>query len=224
MKSEDIQFSLSRSSLSRILTGISKYTINALALFNGDFNNQKQVDEPGNENAFIQYKAVPVDAPALGSGPVIYEEWTANGVIQSMKVLLVSEQPGPSIRVDIYNVTDPSYYKPGEFNVSSLRNFKLKDLRGGNCTGTYKKLTELVYVGYFPDCEVLIEGNNPGFGDTFTCNAYGSVLPPTDPNFRTAPYILNRIGDRYPLFGFPDNFNKICGQKKYPKKTRPKYQ
>ncbi|BFZ20054.1 hypothetical protein BsWGS_23093 [Bradybaena similaris] len=192
----------------------SKSTLDLLALLNGDYDNRIQIRNGFTNHALIQFRVVPVDIPILRPDTTWYIEWAADGKVLHMQIGVISERPGNITDITLYNFTDPSLFKPGEFNVSTLSNLKSEELQGHNCTAVFTRLNKSVFFGYWPDCRHSIRRHYPNYVDLFTCKDAAIVLPPTVyETFAMEPYLFKRKGQRYPLVGLPDTYDSICGKR-----------
>ncbi|CAG5132138.1 unnamed protein product [Candidula unifasciata] len=192
----------------------SQFTLDFLEIVTGDFDNRQQIESGGTDHAFIQFRIVPANMPLLQPDTVWYDEWAADGKLLHMQIGIISELPRDNILIDLYNFTEPSFYKPGEFNTSSLAGLKRGDLKRHNCSAVFRRLNKDVYVGYWPDCRSLVRGHHPNYADTFTCQDVSIIIPPTvEETFAQPPYIFQRKDTRYRFTGLPDTYGNFCGTK-----------
>ncbi|XP_059159439.1 uncharacterized protein LOC131943371 [Physella acuta] len=101
-----------------------------------------------------------------------------NGKVFRLQVLRISEDDMGLIRIQPYNFTDPSKYRPRQFDLTTLNDLKMEDLHTRDeCDVVFKQIDDTVFVGTWPDCSRMDEyGQHPKYPVTYSCNAFAALI------------------------------------------------
>ncbi|BFZ20086.1 hypothetical protein BsWGS_23125 [Bradybaena similaris] len=194
-------------------SGVSKKVMNFFSYVNGNFDNENQTQQPGDDHALIQVRNVPVDIECFRPNPVLFVEEAVNGVIRKFRLLVVTDGIEDTVSVAVYKFSNQSNYKPGEYKVENFSNVSCGDLqRVDNCTGSYRVADGYVY-GNFQECNYTVGGKHPRFTGLFSCDSITITTPQNaDQVSPIEPYELQHK-TKYPLINPPEGYVAPCGPK-----------
>ncbi|BFZ20068.1 hypothetical protein BsWGS_23107 [Bradybaena similaris] len=193
---------------------VSDVVWDVMSLISGSWDNSAQVNAGSTEHDSLAVRYIPVHLPAVSQKPLIFLEDANKGNVTTMNLVEVTQDDKDNniIHLIPYNFTDPSKYKPGEFNVEELQNLTSESLwRRDVCNHSYVRLQDGVYSGLFSICRVLQNGRHPMYAVTSTCDDGTAVFPFfAFVRATSIPYRFKLSSPRPPLINAPEGYVSPC--------------
>ncbi|XP_059159478.1 uncharacterized protein LOC131943396 [Physella acuta] len=95
----------------------------------------------------------PIQLDVLLPDCVFVIEENINGKVFRLEALRISEDDMGLIRIQPYNFTEPSEFRPGQFDLTTLSDLTMEDLHTREeCEVIFKQIDDTVFFGTWPDC------------------------------------------------------------------------
>ncbi|XP_059159437.1 uncharacterized protein LOC131943369 [Physella acuta] len=159
----------------------------------------------------------PIQLDVLLPDCVFVMEEVINNKVFRLQVLRISEDDMGFIRIQPYNFTDPSKYRPRQFDLATLNDLNMEDLHTRDeCEVIIKQIDDTVFFGTWPDCtRVDAYGEHPKYAIVLSCNTISTLIfwRESREHDNVVPYDQKRF-DWFPLLAYmtsgASNFQLPC--------------
>ncbi|CAG5132152.1 unnamed protein product [Candidula unifasciata] len=191
---------------------LSKNVLDFLTYATGDFDNKVQVHLKGQEYDLIQSRARRVHVPSLEPNITLFIEQATSGVIKFFNLGIVTEGPGNTVSMKLYNFTDYSDIKFGSYDLDKISQVKPEQLQSDDkCVASFEIWGKGLMVAVYPNCRYTENGEHPNMLITYACDFVTVTYPPnTGQKHTAAPYVFQHKSTGEPLEGAPNDYISPC--------------
>ncbi|XP_059149247.1 uncharacterized protein LOC131936333 [Physella acuta] len=194
-------------------------------LISGYFSVQKQIPSENITDVIqlrrsIEAYSIPVEIEALKPSKTFYLEQVINNITVRRQIVSVGVDSYGFIHMQPYNVSiDVNYNRTGSVEDDRVNLIKLNDLQTRpECEAIYEEIEENVFVGTWPECNLMREDGIPQYVVVLTCHSLVfSSTSPTRARNGTAPVLFQmyRAELRLPPYMLSETqiYNSTCGPK-----------
>ncbi|BFZ20071.1 hypothetical protein BsWGS_23110 [Bradybaena similaris] len=191
---------------------LSKKLLDFLTFVTGDVDNKFHAGLKSHDYDVVQARVLQVHVPALDPHLTLLVEQATNGVIRVFHLGVVTDGPGDTVTMKLYNFTDYSNLTYGCYNLERLSDVKLEDLQSDDeCVATFEVVGKGLMTGLYPNCRFIKKRKHPYMIVTYACEFDTVIFPHnTDQKYMVPPYVFRHAPYSGSLKDAPDDYISPC--------------